>query len=215
MKIVIQCAGRKVRDTGFLNAGDGRRVIFVADPHAYVADASVIYARPDDPSDIAGETWRARLMREAPVGLLPAWKLYEPTAYAALVSKYGEENVFVLSAGWGLIRSDFPTPNYDITFKKKLPGKTRAKQDRYEDFQQLKVLRGEEVVFFGGKDYLPFFCALTAETGAARTVFYNSANPVAPGCRLVHYPTTQRTNWHYSCAEDFVAGRISLDGSKV
>jgi hypothetical protein len=33
-----------------------------------------------------------------------------------LVEKFGIEKVFILSAGWGLIRADFLTPNYDITF---------------------------------------------------------------------------------------------------
>jgi hypothetical protein len=51
-----------------------------------------------------------------PLHLYPAYQLYENRAYGRLVGRYGLRNVYVLSAGWGLIRADFLTPSYDITF---------------------------------------------------------------------------------------------------
>jgi hypothetical protein len=39
-------------------------------------------------------------------------EIREPSA----VDRFGLENVYVLSASWGLIRADFLTPYYDITF---------------------------------------------------------------------------------------------------
>jgi hypothetical protein len=217
MKLVIQCAGSKDPRAGHLSTKDGRPVAFVANPNACAPNAAVLYARPDDPSDVSGLTWRDRLVRENPVGLLPAWRLYTPPAYAALVEKYGEKDVFILSAGWGLVRADFPLPDYDITF---LPSADecvkRRKGDRYADFQQLVAGAAESIIFFGGKAYLPLFSALTADTASERIVFYNSGTvPVASGCRLVRYETRRLTNWHYSCVEDFVAGRIPLEGSKI
>jgi hypothetical protein len=94
-----------------------------------------------------------------------------------------------LSAGWGLITADFLTPYYDITFSKnpKVPKfKRRNKSDTYHDFHLLPQDKDDHVVFFGGKDYLPLFCELTAGIRGARTVFYNSATPLeAAGCNLV------------------------------
>ena len=68
----------------------------------------------------------------------------------------------------------------------------------------------EQVVFLGGKDYLPLFTRLTAPVRSARTVFYNSATlPDAPDCRLVRFSTTTRTNWHYECADALVRGDLA------
>lgn len=59
--------------------------------------------------------------------------------------------------------------------------------------------------FFGGRDYLPLFCALTADI-PRRTAFFNSKEP--PGgvnCRTERYETTTKTNWHYECVHAFAA----------
>ena len=218
MKVVIQCAASKSPRAGHFRAVDGRLVKFVANPAGSAQEAGVLHARPDDLSDKPGLTWRQRLVDEAKkpdskrLGLVPAYRLYANSAYTALVERYGEAGVFILSAGWGLIRADFPTPQYDITFSAAAaPAMRRRKGDRYADFRQLEAAVGERVVFFGGKDYLPLFCALTSGTSAERVVFYNSATiPSAPNCRLIRYETTTRTNWHYSCVADVLSGRLSI-----
>jgi hypothetical protein len=131
--------------------------------------------------------------------------------YTGLVDKFGSVNVFVLSAGWGLIRSGFLTPQYDITFSPGAdPYKRRRRADRYLDFQQL-ASRDEQVLFLGGADYLPLFCALTAHVQAGRIVYFNSVRPPdVPHCRAIRYETTRKTNWHYACAADLIAGKLSL-----
>jgi hypothetical protein len=64
-----------------------------------------------------------------------------------------------LSAGWGLIRTDFLTPCYDITFSQSAEGyKRHRKADRYQDFRTLPARSDEDIVFFGGKDYVRLFC---------------------------------------------------------
>jgi hypothetical protein len=50
-----------------------------------------------------------------PLGLYPAWRLYENRSYEGLVDRFGVDNLYILSAGWGLISAAFLTPNYDIT----------------------------------------------------------------------------------------------------
>jgi hypothetical protein len=219
MIVVIQCAAGKCPDAGRMVSRDGRPVEFVADPQAAPDDQSRVYARPDDAA-YGGKSWR-QLVRDYnyahgsnPLGLYPAYQLYENSAYRRLVDRFGIQSVFILSAGWGLISADFLTPHYDITFSKnpKVPKfKRRNKSDQYDDFRLPPGHEDDHVVFLGGKDYLCQFCDLTAAIRGPRTVFYRSANPPpAPGCKLVKYETTTRTNWHYGCANAFLAGKIKV-----
>ena len=51
-----------------------------------------------------------------------------------LVEIFGIDNVYILSAGWGLIRASFLTPNYDITFSAPAGAyNLRRKYDQYCD----------------------------------------------------------------------------------
>ncbi|MHB0665642.1 hypothetical protein ACX4MV_12140, partial [Roseomonas mucosa] len=88
-------------------------------------------------------------------GLWIAGKLYRPKAYALLLEKLGIERLFILSAGWGLVRADFLLPDYDITFSTSAePWKRRRASDKFSDFNALERTQ-EDIVFLGGKDYLP------------------------------------------------------------
>ena len=118
--------------------------------------------------------------------------------------------VFILSAGWGLIGAEFLTPSYDITFSLSADRyKRRRNSDRYHDLCMLRENTDDDIVFFGGKDYLPLFCALTAKSRGRRLVYYNSGNvPRLSGCTLKRYETTTRTNWHYECVHAFLEGQI-------
>ena len=218
MILVIQCAARKNPDAGWLRWRDGRKMVFVADPDAAPGGVSHAYARPDDVSD-TGASWRTMLCeynsvpRDNPHGLLPAWRLYENPIYGLLAEHCGQERFYILSAGWGLIQSDFLTPAYDITFS---PGaerhKRRRKKDQYDDFNLLPKETGEDIVFFGGKDYVGLFCALTDGARGTRYLWYNSKSaPKAPGCVLRRFHTRTRINWHYECARAFIEGKIQLE----
>ena len=216
MIVVIQCAAKKKPDAGHLRRRDGQKVLFVAEPDAAPAGTHA-YARPDDISD-AGISWKAALFQynddpgNNPLGLLPAWQLYENRAYQLLLDHCGLEHLYILSAGWGLIAADFLTPSYDITFSASADKyKRRRKNDRYDDLRMLPADTAEPVVFFGGKNYVSLFCTLTASLKGARYLFYNSANvPYAPGCTLRRFPTSTRTNWHYECAKAFVQGTTGI-----
>jgi hypothetical protein len=217
MIVVIQCASSKQAVAGRLLTLDGRKVFFVADPRGAPPDDSIVYARPDDASD-RGSPWRDVLLdynrkAENPLGLLPAWKLYDNPVYGRLVASVGVENVYILSAGWGLITARFLTPDYNITFNQAADGyKRRRKSDRYRDFRMIADDRRGPIVFFGGKDYLPLFAALTSRIGVRKVVFYNSARvPPMPGCILKLFETRTRTNWHYECANAFLDGRVTAD----
>lgn len=214
MIAVIQCAGSKKKGTGYFVDGAGSPLVFVARPDLAPASARVRHVHPDGPAS-GGGTWRDEVVaynKETvnPLALHTAWDLYEPPAYRRLVSRLGVQNVFVLSAGWGLVRADFKLPQYDITFntgaKKKRPWTHRRKSDSYHDFCQLPGNTSDQVFYFGGHDYVGLFCELTSDLQAPRTVYYKSvAPPRAPGCQLERFPARRDTNWHYDCVDWFVS----------
>lgn len=222
MIVMIQCAASKRPDAGSFRASDGRRVVFAANPGLAPAGPNA-YAHPDENSG-DGRSWREVLTEYNsepsvnPFGLLKAIYLYENPAYRRLAERFGLERLFILSAGWGLIRSDFLTPSYDITFSqsaRKQPYKLRHPKDRYDDYRRLKDA-DEPIVFFGGRDYVPLFTKLTDDARVERTVFFNSqTRPDAPGCTSKRYETTTRTNWHYECANAFLANPAKLMGRYV
>ena len=210
MLVVIQCAAGKQPHAGHLRTRDGRKVMFVARPESAPADSDRVYARPDDVSD-SGESWRTVLERcnaepgENLLGLLPSWRLYRNPTYELLFRRIGPKRLYILSAGWGLVRADFLVPNYDITFSKagNVPKfKRRGGQDVYNDFE-LPSGVSDPLVFFGGRDYIPLFTKLTARAKGTRTVFYAGSGVAAPGCTLQRFGDPF-TNWHYQCAKDFL-----------
>ncbi len=216
--VVIQCAASKRPDAGHLRCGDGRKVMFVAEPDLAPATPGYVYTRPDDRAD-NGLSWRKDLLRynqeqvaDNPLGLLPAWRLYQNPTYELLYRKYGPDGLYILSAGWGLLRADFLTPAYDITFSTAEnvdKHKRRGKQDSYDDFRMLPSDTTQPVVFFGGKDYVSLFCALTNQVKSSRHVIYNAIKPPnAPGCQLRKFETTTKINWHYGAASVFAQGRM-------
>jgi hypothetical protein len=129
------------------------------------------------------------------------------------LQRFGIDELFILSAGWGLIPASFLTPAYDITFKvaKTEPWKRRPQDEHYEDFMMLPD-DGDGIVFLGGKDYLPLFCRLTAAHGGAKTVLYNSGQcpSMPPGFRAMRFNTRTRTNWHYAAAAALTAGALPV-----
>lgn len=216
MIIVIQCAASKNPAAGYFITNTGKPVMFVADPQAAPDARDRVYARPDDRLE-SGATWRGMLLKYNehpdlnPFGLFRAYELYDNKTYKRLVDRFDLPNVYILSAGWGLIRADFLTPQYDITFSMSAePYKRRGKRDRYDDFRMLPE-DPTDVVFIGGKDYLPLFCTLTSDVRGSKTVFYNSGNlPTAHGCQLRRFETTTRTNWHYECANALIDGSLKV-----
>lgn len=215
MIVVIQCAARKQPNAGYLTTNDGRRVLFVAEPNSAPAADGVLYARPDDLAE-GGRSWRDELLAYNrnpdgnPLGLLPAFELYQNAAYRRLAAKVGTDKLFILSAGWGLIAASFLTPYYDITFTAQADAyKRRQKRDQYQDFAMACLGTQEPILFFGGKDYLPLFDRLTNDAPGSRIVFFNSAITLQiRNGRMVRFATTTRTNWHYECVDEFLAGRL-------
>lgn len=219
MKIVIQCASSKRQDAGSMVNASGSQIKFCAVPS--LADTPNTSARPDD-MDGSGQTWRDKLVAynerfdqcgENPQRLVPAGLLYTKTAYADL-RKFDPE-FFILSAGWGLIRSSYPLPDYDVTFSKNsnVPPQNRrsSRQSGWKDFNHLAsdVAADEEIHFFGSKEYLPLFYELAEPRRRAGMIVIHhkgSINRVAE-CRYEEFEGSARTNWHYLALSVFLERR--------
>jgi len=221
MKIIIQCASSKnapFSSIGWLN-GDGKPLKFVAHPGMVPPDGRMLYAHPDD-LDENGRSWREGVLKynepgaANPFGLLPAYRLYSHRAYQDLVSRFGADRVFILSAGWGLISANFLTPDYDITFSgaRNVPAYAkRRKSEHYADYCQLPD-DDEDICFLGGKDYQFLFVALTQSRKGVKKIFFNSANPPSSinGYIFEQFHTRKKTNWHYECARMLINGSVDF-----
>lgn len=214
-KYVIQCAASKNAKAGCLKSSDGKFVKFVAQPDL-ISNENVIYARPDDMAN-GTETWRDKLNTinssgHNPDSLLPAYKLYSHPSYKQLVEKFGVKNVYILSAGWGLVKSDFLLPDYNITFSNVAPRfAKRVKKDFYNDYTQIDCNEGDVIVFVGGKDYQELFIRLTNKCICKKIIFYNSTQkPKLKDVEFIKYETRTRTNWHYEPAKDLIADIIKI-----
>lgn len=230
MKVLIQCAASKSDRAGTLRTASSEQVVFVADPDRCASfHAGVRYARPDDSSGKNSATWRDVLNRynaqpDNPHGLLRAADLYAPpehefrNLYRELADAFGWDNVFVLSAGWGLIRAYFRTPDYNITFS------THAKKDKpwawrniknkrtwldFNHLQDAQISKDEPIHFFGGKDYRPLFYALVTTLPGKKIVHYKgNVEECRDGFEYAEYkgPEKNRT-WHYRAAKEFLPQR--------
>jgi hypothetical protein len=217
MIVVIQCAASKRPNAGHLVTASGKPVEFVAHPELAPRSSDREYARPDDRRE-DGTSWRQALLKynqtpnHNPLHLYLAYRLYKNKTYERLVDRFGPSKVYILSAGWGLIRADFLTPSYDITFSTSADAyKRRRKSDHYEDFHLLPDDLEQALVFFGGKDYLPLFYSLTKASEGRKTVFFNSTQaPRFDGYTLRRFETAVQTNWQYQCAHAFLNGKISI-----
>lgn len=196
---------------------------YTAFPEAYTAFPEDMFAAPDDDAG-DGQSWREKLVayNQTPetnlLGFAPAAALYRQGTYAELQAHVRADKLFILSAGWGLVRSDFLLPDYNITFSGQADrGIRRRRTDEgWPDFNHLPTDTDEPVVCFGGQSYRRFFSRLTTGMTAPRHAFERVA-PGQPhstrqkdGITLHSYPTDRRTNWHHDCARDFITGQIGV-----
>lgn len=225
--VVIQCAGTKQPDAGTFTQ-HRLPVKFVANPKLAMqnreSDPACMYARPDDLAE-SGRSWREKLLHynegykstgDNPYNLLEAWRLYRNSAYRELVKTFSTERVFILSAGWGLISSDFLVPDYNITFKSERERNwiKRGRSELFADFCQLPAGNKDPIVCFGGTHYVWQFCKLTQLLDCRKIVYYNSkVRPNKPGYEFMEFTPKsrkRRTNWHYECAEEFAEGNLTV-----
>lgn len=226
-KIIISCAASKSKKANSLIDASGKEIIFVANPNSLKDKfGKCLYFKPDDLIPGKNITWRSYLLDYNLNGnnhlyFSKAADLYEPprflSIYSELVDSFGRENVFILSAGWGLIRSDFLLPYYNITFSKSKkidPGFKRKKDDPFLDFNFLiEDLRSQdEIHFLGGDDYTDLFYSLTGNIMNKKTIHYVKENIIKKdGYEYCKYKmkTKDYRVWVYLCATDLIKDNLN------
>ena len=214
-KAVIQCC---LNQKGGTLVWQERSVGFVAYPELCEGSDEILYCRPDDPIPGYSYSWRRGLavynrQGRNPDALSRAGDLFVPPAYRALVDHCGWENTFILSAGWGLVRSDYMLPRYDITFSTSADRhERRGRHDRYEDYNHLAeagITEGDRVYFFGDGDHLALYYTLTRDVPGRKVIYHKATRPRREqGYVYISYDTMRSSDWHYGCVGDFIKGKL-------
>lgn len=214
LKVIMMCAGNK-RPAPLVVDGIPLNIVAISNPiqNKYHPDANVpgqnikirdlIFNEQDNPH----------------TALHPAYFLYNHLPYMELYNYFGD-NLYIQSAGWGIVRSRFKLPEYNITFSQNADPENRRgmeNENNFHDFNHLADdLRAEKnendkLVFIGTKHYIPQFWNLTNELPNPKVIYLRNGvgvQPWIPEEYFVRYETLTRTNWHYELARSIINGDI-------
>ena len=167
---------------------------------------------PDDLIPGKKITWREYLENnQDDTNLKMAFKLYLPIKYRDIYSdlyKKFKTNFYILSAGWGLVKSEFKLPKYDISFSASGNKKRKENINKppiYNDFNQLEVSCEDDIVYVGGEKYLNLFYKLTQNLPNRKIIYYNiNPPPKAHNGNYIYirYIINYNINWYYQLAKD-------------
>ena len=207
-RFVMQCAKSKQSD-GWLVDADGRRIAFVARPDSAPSVEGASAQHPDG-LDQNGIPWRQHVIDynhrysetgENPQGWHRAGDLYTHPAYARLAGLGPQGTTYILSAGWGLVTSDYLLPNYDVTYAsgQNVPRcSIRQRSQSWQDFNMLPSDVQDPLIFIGGRRYLEAFAQASRTYAGPRIAYFNSVDETAlPGVEMRRFETSTKTNWHY------------------
>jgi hypothetical protein len=177
-------------------------------------------AHPDDIIPQNNISWRQFLMsNQDDPNLLSAYCLYDNTIYQDLHNRFNN-NFYILSAGWGLVKSSFKLPNYDITFCNAADFKVRELNpeiERFIDFNQIDTSNKGDIIFIGSPEYIPLFIQLTQNLPNRKFIYWKSVKPKPVPERFIipnqtffyrYYNTTRNTTWYYELAKSLNNGII-------
>jgi hypothetical protein len=219
MKIIISCCDRK---NGGPLIHNGEVINFVSHVDQVVPNDEM-YFHPDDlvPNDLI--TWRELVSQQGQNNYLqPAYELYKPPIYNSLYQNYGND-LFIFSAGWGIVRADYKLPKYNVTFAKgkNVPKSAkRYRNDCFHDFNHLESKDNrtdEEIVLIAPKDYVTPFCQLTNNLQNKKIIFYfgdeiksKFINKPDFEFRKIPFITNNNRKWHYELAQLLIKNEIAI-----
>jgi len=225
MKIVIQCAGAKNESAPSLCL-HGNPLKFVGNPRAGALDCICPWDTIPGGNAL---TWidcvRAfnnlgnspaavfRAMDITPIhheDLYQCGALYSPHIYEQLLGKFGLVDVYILSAGWGLIRADRFVPNYNVTFSNAqgVPTSARVTPDERAGHPSIDegILGTDEIHLFISQKYLAYWNLTFGPQLATRKIILHWYKPSVFSTVQVetHDCRGRKTNWHYTAAQQFL-----------
>lgn len=182
--------------------------------------------KPDDliPNQI--KSWRNYIEENQYVDYIPymSYQLYIPR-YAEYVILYEilferfKENLYILSAGWGLVNATYRLPEYDITFSnsKNNYNQRKYKDNSFYDYNQLNLESDEDIVFIGSDSYIKSFLNLTIGTRNRKIIYHYGNQPdyILPDNTFIYreyntenYNTIPKRTWYLELAYKFADGLI-------
>lgn len=211
IKVVMMCSNKK-NGTGTLYINE-QPITFAAQ-----INRANFEFMPDDLIEINGkETWREFITKNQNKLILKAYELYKKEEYRFLYNSF-RNNLYILSAGWGLVNSEFKLPYYDITFSQQGSFKTKRNSNTkippiYKDYNQLIPDENDNIIYIGSKDYLGLFCKLTYNLPNRKIIYYFGTQPKIklPNLTFVYrefFPRNPKNNrtWFYELAKQISEG---------
>jgi hypothetical protein len=220
VRIVIQCAGSKDLAAPTLSR-HGTELKFVAYPKIVHSNECAPW---DEIPGLDGNTWidcvrNYNDKKTLPPGiavsngqnLTRAGSLYRRSIYQKLINSVGSHNVYILSAGWGLVYTDDKIPSYDITFSSsvKIPKDARitsAVRTNYDTVRQI-IDGDEDIHLFITAEYAMYWMSLFPGMGGRCVVLHWRQGQATPlgwaGQTFFHNCGSCKTNWHYIAAKQF------------
>ena len=207
--LIIICASRKNENSRIYHNEIELKIKAISDPQNNIFHPDYVIDEEEGFSirDIV-------LQSQNNQNLAPSYQLYSHPIYTDLFEYLGDR-LFIQSAGWGIISSNFRLPYYNITFNQNANlNEIRANDADYKDFNHLENADNKEkLVFVGSIDYIHQFWQLVEELPNDKVIFHKNVNlpqdfPQIPARFFRYYETNARTNWHYQLARSIVNGEI-------
>jgi hypothetical protein len=179
--------------------------------------------KPDDMAFDHDISWKEFILENQNELTIPfkAFQLYSLSTYRLMRCAFGRR-FFIQSAGFGIIRSDFRIPEYNITFK----GGNIVNHRRYianglDGFNDLNHLlelnsNNQDILFIGSREYIKQFIELTNNLSCRKIIFYKGNFNLRPYRNLnqqfvfVKYEpeTSSNYTWHYELADRLAEAEI-------
>lgn len=214
MKIVFPCASKKNKTPFIYNS---KEICFVSQPKANTEKK--IFVTPDEAIMNENLTWRSIINKqENRNDLTKAYELYKHEIYKMLYEKF-KNNLYIFSAGWGIVSAEFKLPDYDITFSsgKKIQECTkRKKEQHFDDFNHLNgVDKNEKIIFIGLEKYLNSFLSLVAKLPNEIIIFHKNKNTLSlkgtsEKIKFKKFERGTNRKWHYLCAEELIKNKLDI-----
>jgi len=204
---VLCCSKSKRIDVFYYN---NHSIKFVASPKC-ANDGLNLYCIPDDKIPGYEKKWRDLIVEQNHENLVRGFELYKNDIYRYLYQKYGD-NFYILSAGWGIIRSSYKLPAYNISYSKQADELIkRTEHMQWNDFNHLQddvnagiISSDAVIVLFSSVDYLSSFYNLTSEIKNRKKIFFKAKGIIQKeGYEYEYYNENIMTNWFYKAARNF------------
>ena len=219
-KVVMICAKEKKGNSNIIHENFNHPITFVAQPNG------VNTFLPDGDIPNLNMTWRDYVTNNQNNNVIPfkSYQLYIHGVYQNLFNFF-RYRLFILSAGWGLVKAEFRLPNYNITFSSSAKPEYKRVFNNldpsFNDFNDLTYnhnvglnSENEDIVFIGGRTYIKQFIARTDGIGKNKIIYHFGNEPLVvlpDNFFYVQYvpnnPNNYRT-WHYELAQKYADGEI-------